>query len=213
MRKWLVLGGALAVLVAAALISWRALCSDKPDYLAVGNLVVLSLTLVVLFWYAYDTNTMARVTQERWKREGVLSTTYSLELVGTKGDVGRTLVRLHNPSTLVVRARVAFNFKIYGEPVSAGGIYDGKEVWLLFPQQVIQGWFELEVLAQKKGKTVSNLIAESVASNRAEQLTAELEIEFWDELGSRRKLPTRHHYFDFDRWAWIPYITERGASA
>jgi hypothetical protein len=37
-----------------------------------------------------------------------------------------------------------------------------------------------------------------------------LSLEFWDELGARRTLPSRHHYFDFDRWAWIPELAEGG---
>ena len=35
-----------------------------------------------------------------------------------------------------------------------------------------------------------------------------LELKFWDEFGVRCRLPMRPHYFDFDRWAWIPQITE-----
>lgn len=33
-------------------------------------------------------------------------------------------------------------------------------------------------------------------------------LEFWDELDMRRKLPPRRHYFDFERWAWIPQLAE-----
>jgi hypothetical protein len=82
-------------------------------------------------------------------------------------------------------------------------------LWLLFPQQISQGWFEIESLLQKKGKTVAAVIAESTPTNRREQLTMVLELEFWDELGARRKLPPRQHYFDFERWAWIPQLAER----
>ena len=99
----------------------------KKLFIVLGSIF---LTLIVLVWYAYDTNSIARVTRERWMREGVLGTTYSMELVGQKGEPGRTLFRIHNPSTLVVRARVACNFRIYGEPVGADPLYDGKETWL-----------------------------------------------------------------------------------
>src|SRR5262245_51201063 len=78
-----------------------------------------------------------RVTRERWMREGVLSTTYSMDLIGDKGQAGRTLFRLHNPSTLVVRAKVKCNFRIYDQPTTAGGAYDGTDTWLVFPQQII----------------------------------------------------------------------------
>lgn len=209
MRKWVAIAFAVAVLAVVTLVTWRALCVERPDVLAIGSFLVLALTLIVLVWYAYDTNTIARVTQERWMREGVLSTTYSIELVGEKGQAGRTLVRIHNPSTLIVRARVACNFRLYGQPVSAGDLYDGKDIWLLFPQQTSQGWFEIESLLQKKGKNVATMIGECNPENRKEQLTMLLKLEFWDELGARRKLPARHHYFDFDRWLWIPQLAER----
>ena len=200
---------AVSVLLIAGFVTWKAWYSQDINILAIGNFIVLCFTLIVLVFYAYDTNAIARVTKERWMREGVLSTTYSLPLLGEKGRVGRTLVQLNNPSTLIVRARVAFNFRIYGEPVTAGPLYDGKDVWLLFPQQMSQGWFEIESLLQKKGKTVAALIAECTPANRKEQLTMMLELEFWDELGARRKLPARQHWFDFERWSWIPQLAER----
>jgi hypothetical protein len=53
------------------------------------------------------------------------------------------------------------------------------------------------------------MIAECTPANREEQLTMTLELEFWDELGARRKLPPRRHNFDFKRWGWIPDLTER----
>lgn len=208
MRKWVTIVFAVAVFAIVAFVTWRALCVERSDVLAIGSFVVLALTLIVLVWYAYDTNTIARVTQERWMREGVLSTTYSIELVGEKGQAGRTLFRIHNPSTLIVRARVACNLLVYGQPVSAGNLYDGKDIWLLFPQQTSQGWFEIESLLQKKGKSVATMIGECNPENRKEQLTMTLELEFWDELGARRKLPPRHHYFDFDSWLWIPQLAE-----
>ncbi|MEW6410441.1 MAG: hypothetical protein AB1488_10090 [Nitrospirota bacterium] len=207
--KKIAIAFAIVVLLVAGFVTWKAWCSKDVDILAIGNFLVLTFTLVVLVWYAYDTNAIAKVTQQRWLREGVLSTTYSLQLLGEKGQAGRTLVQLHNPSTLIVRAKINFNFRVYGEPISAGGLYDGKDVWLLFPQQMSQGWFEIESLLQKKGKSVSTMIAECTSANREDQVTMVLELEFWDELGARRKLPSRRHYFDFERWAWIPQLAER----
>lgn len=206
--KKLAITFAVIVSLIAGFVAWQAWCSKDSNTLAIGNFLILTCTLIVLIWYAYDTNAIAKVTQQRWLREGVLSTTYSLQLVGARGQAGRTLVRLHNPSTLIVRARTVFNFHVYGEPVAAGTIYDGNEVWLLFPQQVSQGWFEIESLLQMKGKNVASMIAECTPVNRKEQLTMTLELEFWDELGARRKFPPRRHHFDFERWAWIPMLAE-----
>jgi hypothetical protein len=198
----------VCTLAVAVLVVWSVWSSKDANALAIGNFVALALTLIVLVWYAYDTNSIARVTRERWLREGVLSTTYAMQLTGEKGQAGRTLFQLHNPSTLIVRAKVACNFRLYGEPIKAGPAYDGKDVWLLFPQQVSQGWFEIDPLLQTKGKSVDAMIAERTPANSKDQLTMLLELEFWDELGMRRKLPARPHYFDFDRWAWIPQLTE-----
>lgn len=209
--KQVAIGFTLCVLAVIAVVTWREW--PTKDALALGNFAILALTLIVLVWYAYDTNSIARVTRERWMREGVLGTTYSMELVGEKGQAGRTLFRIHNPSTLVVRATVACNFRAYGEPITAGPTYDGEYTWLVFPQQMSQGWFEIESLLQSKGKNVAAMIAESTPVNRESQLTMVLELEFLDELGGRRKLPRRPHYFDFDRWAWIPQITENRQSS
>ena len=52
------------------------------------------------------------------------------------------------------------------------------------------------------------MIEESTPVNRKDQFTMLLEVKFWDELGTRRNLPARLHYFDFDRWVWIPHLTE-----
>jgi hypothetical protein len=195
---------AFAVMAVVTYTTW-----PPKDVSPLGNFVILTLTLIVLVWYAYDTNSIAKITQQRWMREGVLSAIYSMDLVGQKGDAGRRLFRIHNTSTLLVRATVKCNFRVYGEPVKYAPPYDGEEVWLVFPQQRSQGWFEIEILLQRKGKTVAAMIAESTLANRENQLTMLLELEFQDELGSTRKLPSRPHYFDFDRWGWIPHITER----
>lgn len=206
MRKRIPLGFTVAATGSAVFVIGYAW--PKTDLLAIGNFVVLTLSLIVLVWYAYDTNSIARVTVERWQREGVLSTTYEMQLIGERGTAGKTMFRLHNSSTLVVRARVACNFRVYGEPARYHPAYDGTDLWTLFPQQVSQGWFEIERLLQAKGKSVAGMMSEHSAVNSEQQLTMFLEWEFWDELGGHRKLPGRRHYFDFGRWAWIPHLTE-----
>jgi hypothetical protein len=206
--KRLTIGFTVAVVVAALGLLWLAARQEKVDILAVANFVVLTLTLLVLIWYAYDTNRIARVTGDRWVREGVLGAIYSLELVGSRGDVGRTLVRIHNPSSLVVRATVNCDFRVYGDPVSAGPLYDGTDRWVVFPQQSSQGWFEIDTLLQAKGKSVASLMSETTAANRQTQLTMRLALRFEDELKTVRELPIRPHYFDFERWAWIPRLGE-----
>jgi hypothetical protein len=146
------IGFAILVLVLTGVVSWKSWAAPETTALGLGNFIVLALTLIVLTWYAYDTNSIARITRDRWMREGVLATTYSIELVGEKGQAGRTLVRIHSPSTLVVRAKVNFNFRVYGERVESKSLYDGKEIWLVFPQPLSQGWLEIEDIVQRKGK-------------------------------------------------------------
>jgi hypothetical protein len=64
---------AACVLAITFIVTWNAWSSK--DALQVGTFVILALTLTVLVWYAYDTNAIARVTRERWQRDGVLGTT------------------------------------------------------------------------------------------------------------------------------------------
>jgi uncharacterized protein with PQ loop repeat len=206
--KIIPVGFGISVFVIATVTALSAWSSKDANALSIGTFIILAFTLIVLVWYAYDTNSIARVTRERWIREGVLGTTYSMELIGDKGQPGRTLFRIHNPSTLIVRARVKCNFRVYGDSIKADPIYDGEDIWLVFPQQTSQGWFEVDSLLQKKGKNVAAMIAECTPANRKDQFTMVLELEFWDELGDRRKLPARPFYFDFERWAWIPQLTE-----
>lgn len=195
--------------IVCAFVTWRELALAQPRVIELGNLIVLTMTLVVLVWYAYDTNTIARVTRERWEREGVLATTYNLMMATTLvGDSGRTLFQLFNKSHLVVRTQAAFNFKVYGHPVKAGPLYDGEENWVLYPQQMSQGWFEIESLLKHQGKSVAVMQSEVSEENRKLQLTMTLTLKFWDEFGVTRELPPRPHYFDFKRWAWIPNLGE-----
>jgi hypothetical protein len=197
------------VLALSAAVVWQSAQSCKRDFLDIAGFIVLALTLIVLVIYAYDTHLIARVTSERWKRENILSVTYEMQVSDKKGEPGRTLFRIHNPSKLVVRAKVRCNFKLYGEPVADNPAYDGRETWYAFPQQTSQGWFEIQSLLQKKGKAVAQMIAELTPANRTEQLTMNLKIEVRDELDESRILPPRQHYFDFDRWVWIPDLARK----
>lgn len=134
---------AISFAVFAALICapgvWSELRAPSPRPVELSSLVILTVTLIVLVWYAYDTNQIARATSDRWLREGVLSTAYNLAMPGASvGDVGRILVQIANGSPLVVKARINFNFRVYGQPVSAGSLCDGQEPWLLYPNQMSQ---------------------------------------------------------------------------
>jgi hypothetical protein len=203
------LGCSLAIFVFKIVVVSHSMLSGKHDLIEISTFVILALTLVALVIYAWDTNSIARVAREQWERATVLNTAYEMNIADKKGDPGVTTFRIHNPSTLVVRAKVRCHFQVYGDRVDYHPAYNGGETWYLFPQQISQGWFAIERLLQKKGKTIAQIMAERTEGNKEEQLTMDLELEFRDERGIRRVLPSRHHYFDFDRWVWIPSLTAR----
>lgn len=198
----------IVFVITLSVICTEWISKNDPNILGISNFVILALTLIVLVWYAYDTNSIARVTRERWLREGVLGTSYSMEVIGERGTQGRTLFRIHNPSTLIVRAKVNCNFKLHGKPINSFSLFDGTDIWLLFPLQMTQGWFEIESLLKQNGKDVASLTRERTLDNCESQLTMNLELRFWDELGNHRDLPARHHHFDFEQWVWIPRLAE-----
>jgi len=201
--------GIIATLVFAVLIVVMALVCPKIDFLGLGTFVILTLTLVALSLYVQDTQSIARTTQEQWERRGVLNAAYSMDDQGEPGRSSRTIFSIHNPSTLVVRAKVQCNFQVYGELVEYHDDFNGRKTWYVFPQQTSCGWFEIAQLLAKKGKTCPQMVAACTAGNRCEQLTMDLEIEFRDELGNKRKLPPRKHFFDFKEWRWVPYFTKQ----
>ena len=181
---------------------------DANYYLQVGTFIAIVLTLIALILYAYDTHSIASVTKSRWERESVLSTSYSLGLAAPSKGTDRVFFCLINQSTLVVRAKVRCNFRVYGERVDYHDDFNGKKTWYIFPQQQSQGFFELSQLLAKKGKTLNNMEKEMATANKYEQLTMDLEIELRDELGTKRVLPSRRHFFDFQEWRWVPTLTK-----
>jgi len=184
------------------------LSSVQPDMniLEIGIFVVLTLTLIALIFYAYDTNLLASIGKSRWERESVLNATYEMVGINDKGGAGRTLFRITNPSTLIIRAKVWCDFKIYGSTVEADDAFNGNDTWLVFPQQTSQLFFEIVTLLNKKGKTPQEMIQEYTSANRTTQLTLDLTIEFRDELRHKRRLPTRKHFFAFNEWRWVPFL-------
>lgn len=196
------------IFLSACFILYKARQEINPDILQIGNFVILTLTLIALAIYAFDTNRLAQLTQERWKRESILLATYSMAVTDQKGGKGRTGFVILNPSNLMLKAKVWCDFKVYGVPVHADGAYNG-ELWAIDPGQRVGGWFEVEPLLKQRGKTVNEMIKEYSEENRGKQLTLDLKIEFRNELEDRRLLPTRKYYFVFNEWKWIPVLTSK----
>ena len=207
--KW-VLGIAVFVVgVSTLAVTVYTLWTGTSQLLGVANLIILAITVIALLVYAYDTHTIATVSKKQWERSSILGATYEMQPIQTdSGDV-RTMFRLHNPSTLLVKAKVRCNFWIYGEPVDSNPDFNGENTWYAFPQQISQGWFDIGPLLAKKGKTIQTIIGEKKPENRAHQLTMDLEIYFRDEEGNNRSLPLRQHFFDFADTLWIPHLTQR----
>ena len=207
MKRNIVIIFSLLLAVCATVVIYFSVGEPNISILQIGTFIVLTLTLIVLIFYAFDTNALARISQKRWEKESILFASYSMEGIGDKGKKGRILFRISNPSTLMLRAKVWCNFQVYGNPVDYSDDFNGKNIWYIFPGQTSQGWYEIETLLTKKGKTVDQMMNEYTDENRTHQLTLDLKIEFRDEMDNKRELPTRRHYFAFNDWFWIPELT------
>jgi hypothetical protein len=95
-----------ALMLPVLWLTWPPVAGPK-DLLNIATFVVLTLTLVALVIYAADTNSIARITREQWKRQGVFDTNYKMTLGDKqKGTAGRTVFRIRNSSKCMVRAKV-----------------------------------------------------------------------------------------------------------
>ncbi len=119
-----------------------------------ANFAILTLTLIALVFYAYQTFLIASVNKAKWERESILRATYSMEMAAQRDRFrDRTLFKLSNFSDVVVRAKVKCNFRIYGDQVESDhDEFEGNSIWTIFPYQINQGWFELTPLLAKKGR-------------------------------------------------------------
>ena len=171
----------------------------------IGTFIILTLTLIFLAIYTFDTNRSVRLAQKRWERESILLATYAMQV--SKDRKERTGFLILNPSNLMLEAKVWCNFKVYGKPVHPHDAYIGKKVWTILPGQPANGWFEIEPLLKQSGKTAQQMIKEYSDENRDNQLTLDLKIEFRNELGEKRTLDFIKYYFAFNEWSWIPNVT------
>jgi len=183
--------------------------SNNPyGYLEAGGLVILAITLVVIARYAWDTHRIANATEQKWEEELKPRLYYEMYVDPSEKQSDRVAFRLINPTDYIIDASVNCNFKIYGETMRYAGAYDGTETWVVYPHQISQGLFKVDELLAKKGKSREQMIKEKNQSNSMEQLTMDLEITFKSETGRTGKYPSRHHYFDFERWIWVPFLTK-----
>ena len=197
----------VVIIIIACCVVYLELQTENKKLIDIGTFVILTLTLIALIIYAYDTNLMASIANERWKRASILNTTYSMNQ--STSNKSHTIFQIYNQSNLVVKAKVRCNFLVYGEPVTFNSAFEGKEVWCSLPYQSISGWFDIEKLLAEKNYDQNKMIQNRTDANRATQLTMNLEIEYRDELDNERKLPSVKHFFDFKELRWIPCITQK----
>jgi len=175
--------------------------------LDIGTFTVLAVTLIALVFYAADTNRQTKIAQAKWERDAILSATYTMRALSDVGHSERTIFVLTNPTTMLIRAKVWADCRVYGRTVDPGNAYNGTDTWILFPQQTSQGWFSIVDLLAQQGKNFDQMRAESSSQNSITQLTLDLTLEFRDERGTSRRLPTRTHHYSFADLAWIPVLT------
>ena len=208
MKKILLLN-LLLILIAGVVLYW-SFSNSQINIIEKGTFMVLTITLVALICYAYDTNRMTNIAQLKWEQENILKATYYMEGTNDKGGAGRILFGINNSqSTLMLRAKIKCNFKVYNVPVEYSDDFNGVDTWYVFPQQISQGWYEIEPMLKKNGKTIEDMCQEYSENNRKQQLTMDLEIVFRDELKKERILALRRHYFAFNDWKWIPVLTKK----
>jgi hypothetical protein len=177
-------------------------------YLEVGQLIILSITLAIIIYYAWQTHRIANATEMQWEEEMKPKLMYEIAVDQSKKQSDIVKFSLINPTDYIIETNVNCNFKIYGEAVQYDGAYDGTKAWVVFPHQGNVGWFSIDLLLSKKGKNRGDMIKERNESNQNEQLTMDLEIRFTSETGRSREYPPRRHYFAFDKWIWVPVITK-----
>ncbi len=192
------------IVVACLVLTFK---SDlNVDYIGVATLVLLVGTFIGLVVYANDTHRMTKIQEDRWEAETIPVLYYGIELRNSQDHSYWFL--LTNPSPkYFIEVWVNLNLKVCGEAVEYSDAYNGKDKWFLFPNQISKGWFSIDGILGKKGKTFSKIKEERTNDNVREQLTMDLEDRLrCRETGKSRNIPRRRHYFDFKEEDWVPEL-------
>jgi hypothetical protein len=114
--------------------------------LGVCNFIVLSITLLVLIRYAFDTYNIAKINYKMWEQGAFLGVTYNINFIENNC---RTIIRIINTSNLSITATVNCNLKINDIEIQSYPQFDGTRKWKIQPMESVQEWFELEDLFKK----------------------------------------------------------------
>ncbi len=194
----------IGIIVILSIILDAYFCVNK--FTAIGQYIILTLTLIALIIYAWDNHRIANATEQKWEEELKPKLLYDMGM--NPSDPSDVRFRLINPTDFLIEAKINCNLKIYGELISFPSAYDGSETWGIFPHQISEGHFSLDTVLAKKGKTRSEMTQNANDKNQTEQLTMDLEISFENENGRKRKYPARRHYFLFKQGKWVPELTK-----
>ena len=91
---------------------------------------------------------------------------------------------------MILKAKVWAEFKVYGNGVDACRPIVELKPGRCFRTNRIRVVYAISTLLKQQGKDVAQMIKESSPENETKQLTLDLTIEFRDEIGNRRRLPT-----------------------
>lgn len=137
-----------------------------------GNLALV-ITLIVLARSAYDTY---RLTQARLVPAASFTITHPDPL--NRPFLLNTFPR--NFSKIPIECRCDLHSRVYGEEISYGGFYGGKEPWFLQPLQQPRGVVDLQVLLDRRRLNEEERrerFEHSTKEERQHLLT--LNVEFW----------------------------------
>jgi len=76
----------VVMLLVAAYVSYCSAYVLDDNILNIATFVVLTMTLIALIIYAYDTNLLASMDRARWEREHILESYYSMTIVPRKDN-------------------------------------------------------------------------------------------------------------------------------
>ena len=156
LNKYIVISGILLVIIFAIFFVIKSLESEPVNYVSIGTLIILAVTLIVLIQYAYDTNRIANITQEFNLTPNVMHRISSANLSNKEIDIGFDLL---NQSNFYVKAYVNVELKCYKDTlIIPNDVYYGKKPWNLPPNAFVHGHFHLnDVLLKDSHRTIEEL--------------------------------------------------------
>ncbi len=130
--------------------------SENVEYVSIGTLIILALTLIILLQYAYDTNRLANITQDFNLTPKVMHKLTSTLLSPNEYDIGFDLL---NQSSFYVNAFVNVELKCYNDCITIpNDVYYGKRPWILPPNAFVHGHFRLnDNLLKSSNRTITEL--------------------------------------------------------